>query len=60
MALSVNLLERNSQPLLAPVSGAMDRTIHESASCRVAYSFQKQGQTIIEFETANASFEDEY
>ena len=60
MMLSVNLLERNSQPLLAPVSGAMDRTIHESASCRVAYSFQKQGQTIIEFETANASFEDEY
>ena len=60
MALSVHLLEQNSQPLLAPMSGAMNRTIHESASCRVAYSFQKKGQTIIEFETANASFEDEY
>ena len=60
MALSVHLLKQNSHPLLAPVSGAMNRTIHESASCRVLYSFQKKGQTIIEFETANASFEYEY
>ena len=58
--LSVNLLKQNSQPLLAPVSGAMNRTIHESASCRVAYSFQKKDRTIIEFEVPNASFEDEY
>ena len=60
MMLSVDLLERNSQPLLAPVGGAMNRTIHESASCRVLYSFQKNNRTIIEFETANASFEYEY
>lgn len=60
ITLSVNLLERNSQPLLAPVSGAMNRTIHESASCRVLYSFRKKGQTIIDFEAANASFEYEY
>ena len=60
MMLSVNLLKQNSQPLLAPVSGAMNRTIHESASCRVAYSFQKKDRTIIEFEVPNASFEDEY
>ena len=60
MMLDVQLLERNSQPLLAPVSGAMNRTIHESASCVVFYSFQKKGQTIIEFEAANASFEYEY
>ena len=60
MALSVHLLEQNSQLLLAPVSGDMNRTIHESASCRVLYSFRKKGQTIIEFEAPNASFEYEY
>ena len=60
MTLSVHLLKQNSQPLLAPLSGEMNRTIHESASCVVFYSFQKKGQTIIEFEAANASFEYEY
>ena len=60
MTLSVNLSEQNSQPLRAPMRGSMNRTIHESASCRVKYSFRKKDQTIIELESANASFEYEY
>lgn len=60
MILSVKLIEKHSHPLLAPVSGAMKRTIHESTSCRVSYSFHKKSHTILDFETSNASFEYEY
>lgn len=58
--LSVKLIEKHTHPLLAPISGAMKRTIHESASCRAAYSFHQKSHTILEFETSNASFEYEY
>lgn len=58
--LSVKLIDKHAHPLLAPVSGAMKRTIHESASCRVSYSFHQKSHTILDFETSNASFEYEY
>ena len=60
MTLSVKLLERSAQPLLAPINGSMNRTIHESAACRAAYCFQQNTQTIFSFETTRASFEYEY
>lgn len=54
------LIEKHAHPLNAPVDGSMVRTIHESASCRAAYSFEKNGKTLFEFETDRASFEYEY
>ena len=60
MVLSVRLLEKKSHPLFAPVSGAMCRTIRESASCRAAYCFEKKGNTLFDFETSRASFEYEF
>ncbi len=58
--LSAKLLEKSAQPLKAPVGSEMLRTIHESAACRASYRFQKDGETLIEFETDKASFEYEY
>lgn len=60
MILSVKLIEKYMHPLLAPESGAMSRTIHESAACRASYCFQKNTNTLFSFETAKASFEYEY
>lgn len=60
MVLSVKLIEKYTHPLLAPVSGIMSRTIHESAACRASYCFQESGHTLFSFETAKASFEYEY
>lgn len=58
--LSVKLLEQNHHSLLAPVSGAMKRTIHESACCRASYYFEHNHHTLFSFETTSASFEYEY
>lgn len=58
--LSAKLLEKNSHPLCAPVQGSMVRIIHESASCRASYRFEKEGRTLLDFETDRASFEFEY
>ena len=58
--LSARLIEKRAHPLLAPISGAMSRTIHESASCRAAYCFQQKGRTLLSFETSKAAFEYEY
>lgn len=60
LELEVRLVERKGQPLKAPVNGAMARTIHESAACRVFYRFRKHGRTLFVFETNQASFEYEY
>lgn len=60
MVLRVKLIEKHTHPLLAPVSGMMSRTIHESASCRASYCFQQGGHTLFSFETSKASFEYEY
>lgn len=58
--LTVKLIERRPQALMAPVSGAMTRTIHESASCRASYCFRQNADTLFSFETPRASFEYEY
>ncbi|MBQ8545557.1 MAG: hypothetical protein IJ437_01310 [Clostridia bacterium] len=60
MELSVKLINKQALPLFAPVSGAMNRTIHESLSCRASYSFINDGQALISFESDNASFEYEF
>lgn len=53
-------LERTGKPLRAPERGEMLRTIRESAACRARYRFQKDGRTLLAFETDRASFEYEY
>ena len=58
--LTARLIKKNALPLAAPVSGDMVRTIHESASCLAAYRLEKNGETLLEFETDRASFEFEY
>lgn len=57
---SAALIEKQAHPLNAPVNGNMSRTIHESASCRAAYRFEKDGQVMFEFQSNRASFEFEY
>lgn len=59
-SLTVRLLEQTAQPLCAPSCGAMTRTIHESAACRAAYCFQKNGRTLFSFASSQAAFEYEY
>ena len=57
---AARLLEHHAQPLRAPTDGLMERTIRESAVCRAAYRFEKNGRTLFSFETDRASFEYEY
>ena len=58
--LTARLIEKRSFPLRAPQNGAMTRTIREGASCRAHYTFTHGGETILDFECDNASFEYEY
>ena len=58
--LTVRRLEDKGHPLAAPVGGAMNRTIRESAACKASYHFQEKGKTIFEFTSSMASFEYEY
>ncbi len=60
LELKAELLERTGKPLRAPERGEMLRTIRESAACRARYRFQKDGRTLLAFETDRASFEYEY
>ena len=60
MELTARLIRKNAQPLYAPVAGAMDRVIRESASCLAGYRFSIGGKTILDFETDKASFEYEW
>ena len=60
MCLNAKLLEKTAQPLRAPIIGAMNRTIHENASCKVFYNFKIDGRTLFELEAPNAAFEYEY
>lgn len=60
LQLEIKQLEKSANPLYAPIGGTMVRTIHEHASCRVFYCFQKNGRALLEFESPNASFEYEY
>lgn len=58
--LTAKLIEKNAQPLSAPVKGKMNRTIHESASCTAYYRFSFNGEILCEFISDRASFEFEY
>lgn len=58
--LTARLLQKNSQPLAAPSHGLMNRTIHESASCKAYYQFSYKHEILCEFTSDRASFEFEY
>lgn len=58
--LTARLLSPQGQPLFAPVNGAMNRTIHESAACRAAYRFSFRDTVLCEFVSDRACFEFEY
>lgn len=58
--LTARLLQKNSQPLAAPSHGLMNRTIHESASCKAYYRFSCKNEILCEFTSDRASFEYEY
>lgn len=58
--LRVRLGEKTAHPLRAPQVGAMERIIHESASCKVFYEFRERGEILFSFEACDASFEYEY
>lgn len=58
--LVAKLLKKNAQPLFAPANGSMNRTIHESASCKAYYRFSHKGKVLCEFISDRAGFEFEY
>jgi len=58
--LTAQLIEKHARPLAAPVLGSMERTIHESASCRARYKLVRDGEVLLDIESGNASFEYEY
>ena len=57
---TAELIEKNAHPLAAPKSGAMIRTIRESASCRAAYRLTEGDRTVLDIVTDSASFEYEF
>ena len=58
--LTAKLIKKKTQPLYAPINGAMNRIIHESASCTAYYKFYCKDKLICEFTSDRASFEFEY
>ena len=58
--LTVKQLDLPGHPLLAPVDGAMTRTIHEHPACRVSYRFTDGNTTLLDLDAPNAAFEYEY
>ena len=55
--LVVEVLEKQGQPLRAPVEGAMGRIIHESLCSKVRYRFWEKGKLIFDHTDNGASFE---
>ena len=55
--LVVKVLEKQGQPLRAPVEGAMGRIIHESLCSQVRYRFWEKGHLIFDHTDDGASFE---
>ena len=55
--LVVKVLEKQGQPLRAPVEGAMGRIIHESLCSQVRYRFWEKGHLIFDHTDDRASFE---
>ena len=60
LTLTATLLEKTASPLQAPQNGAMTRIIRENAACHAWYHLSDNRKTILQFETATASFEYEY
>lgn len=58
--ITAKLINKNAQPLYAPINGTMNRIIHESASCTAYYKFSHNGNPLFEFISDRASFEFEY
>lgn len=58
--LTAKLIQNNSKPLYAPDNGKMNRTIHESVSCKAYYRLTYKGKVLCEFTSDRASFEFEY
>lgn len=57
---TAKFIKKKAQPLYAPVNGAMNRIIHESASCKAYYKFSYKDKILYEFTSDRASFEFEY
>ena len=55
--LLVEVLEKQGQPLRAPVEGAMGRIIHESLCSKVRYRFWEDGHPLFDHTDDGASFE---
>ena len=55
--LVVEVLEKQGQPLRAPVEGAMGRIIHESLCSKVRYRFWENGHLLFDHTDDGASFE---
>ena len=55
--LLVEVLEKQGQPLRAPMEGAMGRIIHESLCSKVRYQFLEKGHLIFDHTDDGASFE---
>lgn len=55
--LEAKLLNERRQPLLAPVEGRMERTIHESLCAEVYYRFWHGDDLLLQHTDPNASFE---
>lgn len=55
--LEAKLLNERRQPLLAPVEGRMERTIHESLCAEVCYRFWHGDDLLLQHTDPNASFE---
>ena len=60
LTLTVALLKGAPFPLRAPILGQMSRTIQESTACVAYYHLAKGKKTLLEFQSARASFEYEY
>lgn len=57
LKLAVDLIQGSEQPLQAPASGHMTRTIHESLTALVRYRFWEREHLIFDHTDSKASFE---
>lgn len=60
LTLDIQLIQANSHPLYAPHRGEMSRTIHESPSCTVRYTCREGGDTLFDFVSDQAGFENNW
>lgn len=57
MRLRVDVLDDRGHALQAPNQGMMDRTIHESPAVPARFRFEKHGETLLEGESPQTSYE---